>query len=941
MVSRRSLVSLATALILVVLVALPAFAQSDAESFVLDDAQIPSSWSDAGTWVYDGSELIGSGMIFDDEAYQRRLVEAGFGSAIQQDYSTPDGYKSYIVLVFSDEVGPDEMVRIAQEEGYLPADPLCGGPAWVHEVPGVGRSFFTVHGAAVFAVETDTPGDADDDPFVAALCPLMADAEATTGDAGTTATTTQGGDTTPGSAAPSSEGSEFPFLPVLLALLGLSGLAYLFRRQRLRLALGGAAPPTSPTPPATHPPTPTGTTTAAGVPVSLIDSPGPLILDETAQIIEDPLPEQQTADDQPDDRHRSAFVTLDTDKTTVRPEGDSISLTATARYDDWSPVPGRTVTFGPVDGVIAPPSGVSGPDGIVLATFTPSPTTGGQIRLVAMCEGSEGFAGVTVQRDEPTELDLAVTPRRLQADGKATANLAAEVFTERLKPAVGVTVRFEDDAGGRIEPPSAVTDQSGTARAAYTMPSETDLGHVTITATAEAATPRPELTETRTIKVVVPTLELTVDRDRIPPGSGERVWVTAQLTDDEQQPVSGERLIAEVTEGDGSVYPESATTGAEGTAEISYIPGDRMGPIVITVRHETIADLESSVDIDQSAPNFETTDGSGPMIRVLLTEEVAAQNMGIEFDDVIGVQVLDPSGTAWTGGVSPDAFLVAAFIAEHGVRKDDYYTEAADGLDRRADAAREGSSRLSGLATRSEKRIDQAAWLQAIHDDYYKPIEELAVAAVALLGLYLLAKLALVKAGAVLAAKVAALGPAKAISATALAKIKAQAAVAGAAEFISLPTLKEIGEKVVVDGLKWVKGKLVTDFDELRHQHGLLLTQATIFDRLAPTAQRSAETWQKVGHTGGPSAEVRSLLALNPDSVTWSLQQVDQEMRSAERDRLIAFGADAEAMTIFEEEERRRDEAREESRTAAQTTHQMARSLEEMWRSAMAKRGGS
>ncbi|NQV08067.1 Ig-like domain-containing protein, partial [bacterium] len=657
--------------------------------------------------------------------------------------------------------------------------------------------------------------------------------------------------------------------------------------------------------------------------------------DETAHAIDDPLP------DQPDDQHRSAFVTLDTDKTTVRPQDDSISLTATARYDDWSPAPGRTITFGPVEGIIAPPNGLSGPDGIVVATFTPAPTAGGQVRLVATCEGSEGFAVVTVQSDEPTELDLIVTPRRLRADGKATANLAAEAYTKRLNPAVGVTVRFEDDAGGRVEPPSAVTDQSGTARAVYTMPHETGLDHVTITATAEAAAPRPELIETRTIRVVESTLELTVDRDRIPPGSTERVWVTAQLSDDEQQPLPGERLIAEVAKGDGKVYPESATTGAEGTAEISYIPGDRMGPVVITVRHEAIADLERSVDIDQSAPSFETTDGSGPVIRVLISDAAADRNMGIELDDVIGVQVLDPSGTAWTGGVSPDSFVVAAFVADHGVRKDDYYTEAADGLRRRAEAASDASSRLSGLAAQKGERIDQAAWLQAIHDDYYKPIEELAVAATALLGFYVAAKLAVAKAGAVIAAKLAALGPAKAISATVMAKIKAQAAVAGAAEFISLPALKEIGEKIVVDGLKWVKGKLVTDFDALRHQHGLLLTQVTIFDRLAPTAQRAAETWQKVGHTGGPPADVRSLLAVDPDSVTWSLQQVDQEMRSAERDRLHAFGADSEAMAMFDEDERRWEQAREESRKVAQATLSTARSLEEMWRTAVAQRGGS
>ncbi|NQV07737.1 hypothetical protein HQ535_14420, partial [bacterium] len=290
MASRRFLVSLAAALFLFVHAAPPASAQADAEDFILDDAQIPSSWSDSGTYVYRGSELIGSGMIFDTEAYQRRLVDVGFESAIQQDYSTPEGYKSYLVLVFADEDGPDELIRIAQEESYVSADPLCGGPAWVNEIPGVGRSFFTVHGAAVFVVETDNPGDADDDPFVAALCPLMVDAEVTTGDAGPVTPTTQGGDTTPVSAAPSSEGSGFPFVPALLALLGLSGLLYLLRRPRPTPALGGVAPPPSPAPPAAHPPTPTGPTPAARPPVSLVAPPGPLILAATAHAIDDPLP---------------------------------------------------------------------------------------------------------------------------------------------------------------------------------------------------------------------------------------------------------------------------------------------------------------------------------------------------------------------------------------------------------------------------------------------------------------------------------------------------------------------------------------------------------------------------------------------------------------------------------------------------------------------------
>jgi hypothetical protein len=421
------------------------------------------------------------------------------------------------------------------------------------------------------------------------------------------------------------------------------------------------------------------------------------------------------------------------------------------------------------------------------------------------------------------------------------------------------------------------------------MPEETDLERITITAEAESATPRPELTEQRTIRVVGLALEATPEETRVRPGADTTIRIDVTVREEEGEGVGGETVTVRYAPDSvrGRLHPpEEALTDESGGAFFDYRPGVEEGMVGLELLLQSQPETTATVEIDQSGPHFDVVDSGDPygrIVRVYVTGAGASKDADVRLEDVEGVVALEADGRTPAEHVDDRTCLLAAVIGDLGktAGKQALYQRQAAALRERAAGARK-------LAGQIRANLTEASWWEAFSGNtadfkrsYYDPLT---------------------------------------------AVIQAKATVArGAATLLDnvFSVLKRLN--VIDQALDWA----FPGADEVA-QDGLkrvLDQQVEQLNRIAGSAETLAGIWAEVTPGSGPAREAHHLLPDGASSETYRLQQADLAFLQLEVRRLrwsarLGMGpstddADGFELELFEVENRHLQQVVPEGRRVA------------------------
>jgi hypothetical protein len=182
----------------------------------------------------------------------------------------------------------------------------------------------------------------------------------------------------------------------------------------------------------------------------------------------------------------------------------------------------------------------------------------------------------------PAALQLVNTDSLTAAAGSMLADsVRIRVVNRRGEPVSGSVVEFVPEAeAGTVEPGSALTDATGTARAMWTLGVRPGVQHVRVRISGSSV-PALRLTAVATVPR---NLTLTTWHDPWQTGRehrplGGRLWV--RLADPTGLGVSGEPVLWSVSS--GVITPESDTTRKDGIAVARWTPGSGTGTQTATV----------------------------------------------------------------------------------------------------------------------------------------------------------------------------------------------------------------------------------------------------------------------------------------------------------------------------------------------------------------------
>jgi len=421
------------------------------------------------------------------------------------------------------------------------------------------------------------------------------------------------------------------------------------------------------------------------------------------------------------------------------------------------------------------------------------------------------------------------------------------------------------------------------------MPEQTELERITITAEAESVTPRPELTEQRSIRVVGLVLEAAAEETRVRPGSDTTIRIDVTVREDEGGEVGGEMVT--VRYGAGSAEgrlnpPEQAVTDDGGAAFFDYRPGPGEGTVRLEFGLESRPETSALVEIEQTGPHFDVVDSEDPygrIVRVYVGETGASKDADVGLEDVEGVAVLEADRRTPARRVDDRTCLLAALIGDLGksAGKHALYERQAAVLGDRAAGARE-------LAAQIRANLSQAAWWEAFSGNtadfkssYYDPLT---------------------------------------------AVIRAKATVARGAATL-LDNVFSVLDRLDVIGraLDWAfPGADDVARDGLRR---VLEQEVEQLDHIAESAETLGEIWAAMAPEGGPARDAHHLLPDDPSSETHRLQRADLGFLQLEVRRLrwsarlgmgpAAVDADGFELELFEVQNRHLQQVVPEGRRVA------------------------
>jgi hypothetical protein len=199
--------------------------------------------------------------------------------------------------------------------------------------------------------------------------------------------------------------------------------------------------------------------------------------------------------------------------------------------------------------------------------------------------GALGCGNNLTLPDQPTGTE-SVALSKLDGDAQVgtvgealQAPLVVQVLTEDQQPAVGRRVAFEpssDPAAGQVSPDTAVTNEAGMAIAHWVLGTAPG-SHVVV---AKLVDVEGQLQEFRAEAKPAAPDTLSAETPLSQPGRRMLAVGTAptvRVVDHFGNPVEGVPVAWQVTAGEGEVSEPISATGADGSATVEWILGNRIG----------------------------------------------------------------------------------------------------------------------------------------------------------------------------------------------------------------------------------------------------------------------------------------------------------------------------------------------------------------------------
>jgi len=306
-----------------------------------------------------------------------------------------------------------------------------------------------------------------------------------------------------------------------------------------------------------------------------------------------------------------------------------VSVRATVVDTSGAPVPGVSVSFTANLGSLATASATTGANGIAEVSWTPGATVGTDI-LTASLNGFSDTANINIISGSGNTLSLSPTTATV-APG-ASVELRASVVDASSNPVSGETVvlNISGAGGGNLSSINLTTDANGQAVTTYTAGTTSGVDTVTARLNSNAAITASSALTVSAANVTIGNLSLTTGNTSAVVGSTTPVSVRATVVDTSGAPVPG--VSVSFTANLGSLATASATTGANGIAEVSWTPGATVGTDILTASlngFNRVANIEIVPDTTTAMLTLQSTAttlyaGDSAQLTAQLTD--AAQN---------------------------------------------------------------------------------------------------------------------------------------------------------------------------------------------------------------------------------------------------------------------------------------------------------------------------
>lgn len=323
---------------------------------------------------------------------------------------------------------------------------------------------------------------------------------------------------------------------------------------------------------------------------------------------------------------------------------------------DGNPVVGAAVTWVVTagGGTLDPTTGTTDATGQAATQWTLGPSVGTNTAQAIVSGVGEGVFTATAAAGPPSTIRIVSGDGQTGEAGSALpAQLVVQVLDGAGNPVGGAMVAWSvQSGGGSVSPASGPTDTEGRAATAWTLgpsagtqrvqASSSGAGSVRFEATATAGAP---------------------DQIRLVSGDGQTAVAGTQLAsglvvqviDAGDNPVSGVTVTWTVESGDGSVSPQSATTGADGQASASWTLGPGAGTQSVLAAAPGAGSVRFQATATAGAPSeirAVSGDGQSGTAGALLPSELVIEVVDAAGNPVSGVAV------TWTvtpgeGSVSP------------------------------------------------------------------------------------------------------------------------------------------------------------------------------------------------------------------------------------------------------------------------------------------------
>ena len=370
--------------------------------------------------------------------------------------------------------------------------------------------------------------------------------------------------------------------------------------------------------------------------------------------------------------------------------GDALTFTVEVQ-EDGSAASGKTVTFSITSGdgnaSLGTTSTTTGSNGRAQTTLTLGGSASGSYIITATV-GSKSTSGTATvetspppppppqqdqqqqeQQQESPSLPMATSLEVFSGDnqtglaGEALTNpFVVEIRDQNGNPLGGVTVTFTISAGGAsLSDTSVDTGANGLAQSTLTLGS--DPGTNTVEVSAEGISQMPVFSAEATLPPPMPTALSIISGDNQTSLTGETLMnpFVVEVRDQYGDPMEGVTVTFTVTAGDGTLSTITATTDANGQAEITLTLGSDPGTNTVDFSVEGIAEIVAVnavaklIEFDLSLPSGISLIHVPLKVRAIDGMEGAIESVADLYNALGGADTVnflityDPATQAWLG----------------------------------------------------------------------------------------------------------------------------------------------------------------------------------------------------------------------------------------------------------------------------------------------------